>query len=328
MRASAGASDRAGLGIGRWHAVALAFAAALALLAALVPALAQAQGGGWETADPQKTDPPSNTTVVPRVPGSGQSGGRAQLAVSAFLTETSAVIAQGLVWRVYRDNASPGGKAALVSTVREASPTLKLDPGTYYINVAYGRANLTKKIAVTADQALKERFVLNAGGLRLVPVLASGEPAKTKLVSFDVESDERDEYGQRTKVVSGVKAGVALRLNAGLYSIVSTYGDANAVSRADVTVEAGKLSEVTLTHHAATVSFKLVTRGGGEAIADTQWSVLNAQGDSVKESSGALPTHFLAPGSYAVRAKRAGRVYKQDFSVKAGDNTLVEVIMP
>jgi hypothetical protein len=333
MGASAGASDRLGLGIGRRRAVALALALALAsalgLLAALVPALAQAPGAGWETAAPQKADqPPSNTTVVPRAPGSGQTGGRAQVAVSAYLTETSAVIAQGLVWRVFRDNAGPGGKAALVSTVREASPTLRLEPGTYYINVAYGRANLTRKIALIADQALKERFVLNAGGLRVVPVLASGEPANSKLVSFDVESDERDEYGQRTKIVSAVKAGVVLRLNAGLYSIVSTYGDANAVARADVTVEAGKLSEVTLTHHTATVSFKLVTRGGGEAVADTQWSVLNAQGDSVKESSGALPTHFLAPGSYAVRAKHAGRVYKHDFSVKAGDNTLVEVIMP
>jgi hypothetical protein len=88
------------------------------------------------------------------------------------------------------------------------------------------------------------------------------------------------------------------------------------------------LSEVTLTHPAATVSFKLVTRGGGEAIADTQWTILNAEGASVKESSGALPTHFLAPGSYAVRAKYSGRIYKQDFAVKAGDNTLVEVIMP
>jgi hypothetical protein len=29
-----------------------------------------------------------------------------------------------------------------------------------------------------------------------------------------------------------------------------------------------------------------------------------------------------------VRAKHAGRFYKQDFTVKAGDNRLVEVIMP
>jgi len=162
----------------------------------------------------------------------------------------------------------------------------------------------------------------------LRPGSASGERASEKLVSFDVESDERDEYGQRTKVVTGAKTGIVLRLNAGNYSIVSTYGDANALARADVSVEAGKLSEVTLTHPAAQVSFKLVTREGGDAIADTQWSVANAQGDTVKESSGALPSHILAPGTYAARATHAGRLYKRDFAVKAGDNVLVEVIMP
>ena len=271
--------------------------AALALTLALgvagsAPAVAQSQDqprspGGWETRDSRSAAPPgappANTTVVPRKPGAGQpAGGRGQVSVSAYLTETSPAIGQGLVWRVFRDNAAPGGKAALVSTSREASPTLRLDAGRYHINVALGRAHLTRKITLAADQALKERFVLNAGGLRVVPVLANGQPANPKLVSYDVVSDERDEYGQRTKIVSGVKAGIVLRLNAGIYSIASTYGDANALARADVTVEAGKLSEVTLAHAAAKVSFKLVTRRGGEAIADTQWSVMAANGDAVK----------------------------------------------
>jgi hypothetical protein len=316
----------------------------LRLLAAIALALSlqiSAPGGAFaqapssnswqtDTTDSQKSGPaPVNTTVVPRATAPGKAGGgQGQVTVAAYLTADSRAITQGLIWRVFREKAGPGGKAALLSTSREASPTLRLDAGTYYINVAYGRAYVTRKIAIAGDQTLAERFVLDAGGLRVVPALAGGEPANDKLVSYDVESDERDEHGQRTKVVAGVKAGTVLRLNAGAYSVVSTYGDANAVARADVAVEAGKLSEATLTHAAAKVSFKLVTRGGGEAIADTQWSVVSGQGDAVKESSGALPTHFLAPGSYAVRAKHAGRVYKRDFSVKAGDNALIEVIMP
>ena len=107
---------------------------------------------------------------------------------------------------------------------------------------------------------------------------------------------------------------MVLRLNAGIYSVVSTYGDANAVARADVTVEAGKLTEVTLPHAAAKVTFKLVTRRGGDAIADTQWSLATRQGEQVRESSGALPTHFLAPGAYVVSAKHAGRLYQREFS--------------
>lgn len=295
-------------------------AAALALWLAQPPALAQSPG---------QEQLPSNTTMVPRSPAAGRtSAAPGQLSLVAYLTDTSPAITQGLVWRVFRDSAGPDGRPQLVSTHKEPNPTLRLDPGTYSINVALGRANLTRKIAVAGEQTAREKFVLNAGGLRIVPVLATGERASEKLVSFDVESDERDEYGQRTKIVAGAKTGLVLRLNAGIYSIVSTYGDANAVARADVSVEAGKLSEVTLTHPAAQVSFKLVTREGGDAIADTQWSVANAQGDTVKESSGALPSHILAPGTYVARAKHAGRLFRRDFAVKAGDNVLVEVIMP
>jgi hypothetical protein len=309
----------------------LAAAAALAFSLPHIPAAAQApQAPAVGEADPANAqDPPANTTMVPRSQGTIKPGGApSQVSLVAHLTDASPPITQGLVWRVFRDKKGQGGKAQLVLTLKEPSPTVKLDPGTYRINVALGRANLTRKVAVAGDQPVREKFVLNAGGLRIVAVLTSGEPANEKLVAYDVESDERDEYGQRIKVVTGARAGLVLRLNAGNYSIVSTYGDANAVARTDVSVEAGKLSEVTLAHAAARVSFKLVTRSGGDAIADTQWSVLSGQGDSVKDSSGALPTHILAPGSYVVRAKHAGRFYKRDFAVKAGDNALVEVVMP
>jgi hypothetical protein len=300
--------------------------AATALALWLVQQTAGAQLPGWDASQEQ---PPANTTMVPRSPAASKPGGApGQVSLVAYLTDTSPPITQGLVWRVFRDSGRSDGKAQLVATHKEASPTLRLEPGTYRINVALGRANLTRKITVASDQPGSEKFVLNAGGLRIVPLLVSGERASEKLVSFYVESDERDEYGQRTKIVAGAKAGIVLRLNAGIYSIVSTYGDANAVARAEVSVEAGKLSEVTLTHPAAQVSFKLVTRGGGDAISETEWSVANGQGDTVKESSGALPSHILAPGTYVARAKHAGRLYKRDFAVKAGDNVLVEVIMP
>ena len=293
------------------------FAAGLARL----PATAQ-------TAPPAPQGPSETTTAVPRSPGAPKLGGLGQVTVSASLTQGSQPIAQGLVWRVFRDKSAAGGKGLLVSTHREAAPTLRLEPGTYWINAALGRANLTRKITVAGDRIDKAHFVLNAGGLRLIPVLADGAAANVKQVAFDVESDERDEHGQRTKVVTGAKAGAVLRLNAGIYSVVSTYGDANAIARAEVSVEAGRLSEVKIKHLAAEVSFKLVTRGGGDAVADTQWSLATSKGDVVKEMSGALPTHILAPGSYVVRATNAGRVYRRDFTVKAGDSTLVEVVMP
>jgi hypothetical protein len=300
--------------------------AAFACCLAPLPVAAQSPPG-WQT----DTSAPANTTVVPRSPAAPMPTGGAgigQVSLTARLTDHSQDITQGLVWRVFRDKSGPDGKPAFVSMHREPSPTLRLEPGVYLVNVAVGRANLTRKITVTGEQVARERFVLNAGGLRVNAVLASGEATGETSVSFDLQSDELDQHGERTKVVTGAKPGVVLRVNAGIYSIVSRFGDANAVARADVSVEAGKLSEVTLIHAAARVSFKLVTRRGGDAIADTQWSVTTSQGETVKESAGALPTHFLAPGTYVVNARHAGRTFRGDFTVRSGDSAQVEVVMP
>lgn len=300
--------------------------AALCMIFMQSHALAQS-GSNWRT---EADAPPANTTVVPRTPGiinPGDDSNLVAVRLTAHLTDDSQPITQGLVWRVFREKAGGGGTPSPIATQRTADPTLQLEPGTYLINVAYGRANITRRIAVT-PQTAEERFVLNAGGLRLIPVLASGKPAGDQPIVFDVQSDERDQYGQRTNVVTGAKPGVVLRLNAGIYSIVSTYGDANATARSDVSVEAGKLTEVTLTHPAAEVSFKLVTRPGGDAISDTKWNVSTRQGDTIKESAGALPRHFLAPGAYIVTARHAGRLFRREFAIKAGDVARIEVVMP
>lgn len=281
------------------------------------------------------TEPPpspqGNVTIVPRsapgpdaqAPAAGTVG---QVSLSASMTDDGQLIDQGLVWRVYRDKPGSDGRPRLVSLHREAMLTLRLEPADYVINVAYGRANLTRKITVAAGRPVQERFVLNAGGLRATLVLPGIDPTADRATVFDVYSDERDQLGQRKILVSGMRGGAILRLNAGIYNLVSTYGDANAITRADVAVEAGKLTEVTLTHQAAKVTLRLVARQGGEAIADTQWVITTRQGEIVKESVGALPSHILAPGGYIATAKNAGLAFQREFTVQGTQPIQVEVV--
>jgi hypothetical protein len=127
--------------------------------------------------------------------------------------------------------------------------------------------------------------------------------------------------------MTGAKPSLVIRLNSGIYRIVSQYGDANAKIEADVTVEAGKLTEATVTHTGGKATFKLVTHPGGEATPDTRWTVQTADGEIVKESVGALPTHILAPGKYVVTASSAGHLFKNSFTINDGDVTNVEVLM-
>ena len=251
-----------------------------------------------------------------------------QVTLIALLTQDGQRIDQGLVWRVFQaTKPAPDAKNSLVSIHREASPVLKLLPGDYTVNAAFGRANLTRRINVKPGMPSVEPFILNAGGLRLTALVGKGDPAPANGVTYDVYSDERDQFGNRAKIMASAKPGLILRLNSGIYHIVSTYGDANAVVGADVTVEAGKLTEATVTHSAAKVTFKLVTHAGGEALADTQWSIVDTHGEVVKESVGALPTHVLAPGGYTATAKSAGRAFRRDFTVQPGDTAQVEIIM-
>ena len=66
---------------------------------------------------------------------------------------------------------------------------------------------------------------------------------------------------------------------------------------------------------------------GGEAIANTAWTILTSAGDTVDEENGAFPTLVLLEGSYSAVARYKDKIYERDFTVKAGVNTDVEVLM-
>ncbi len=304
---------------------------------ATVPAAAQSLPETWDTgvnpapAAPQAASPadgtaPATTTTIPRNDTS-EAGEAAQVRLVAILTNEGQRIDKGVVWRIYSEDKAADGKVKLVSSLREASPLVKLQPGSYVVNAAYGRANLTRKLDVAATPAeVVERFVLNAGGLR-VSAAISGAPAPLHAVSYSIYSD-RDQSDNRKLVLSAAKPGLIIRLNAGIYHIVSSYGDTNAIVESDVTVEAGKLTEAAVAHAAAKVTFKLVTRTGGEALADTQWTIQTPQGQTIKESMGALPSHILAPGNYVVVAKHQSKAFNRSFTVKDGETTQIEVLIP
>lgn len=245
----------------------------------------------------------------------------------ALLTEAGEEIDRGVVWRIFQSGALASDIPLLKKTLTTAKASALLQPGSYIINAAFGRANLTRKIVVEPGTNRIERFVLNAGGLRLHPLLAGGQAAPPGSVVFDIFSDELNRFGNRTRVITGAKPNVIIRLNSGIYHIVTTYGDANAKVRADVTVEAGKLTEAKVTHAAARIAFKLVARPGGEAMADTSWQLTNAKGVIVKRSQGAIPSHILAAGDYVISATYRDKVYSNSFSVTAGRDEQIEVIM-
>jgi hypothetical protein len=243
----------------------------------------------------------------------------------ALITDVGPKLQTGLTWRIYNAKPSADGSYALISTHREATPTAALLPGEYLVNAAYGLSNLTKKIKVEGGKSLDEKFVLNTGALALRGVLANGQECPEGSVRFDILSDEEDQFGKRRTILADAPGHTVIRLNAGAYHIVSLYGDTNAKVDADVTVEPGRITEATIKHTGAKITFRLVQSLGGEALANTKWTILTSAGDTVKSAVGALPTHILAAGSYAVIADHAGQKYTRKFSIEPGADKQVEV---
>jgi hypothetical protein len=127
-------------------------------------------------------------------------------------------------------------------------------------------------------------------------------------------------------MVTAVMTGDVILVPEGTYHIVSNYGDANSTVRSDIRVVAGKLADTTVSHRAAIITLKLVNERGGEARANTQWSVLTPGGDAIKESIGAFPRVILAEGEYRAIARNDSRTYEGAFRVVNGVDAEVEVI--
>ena len=145
-------------------------------------------------------------------------------------------------------------------------------------------------------------------------------------ISFNVFKGSQFEPGDRRPIAEHLMTGSVVAVPEGTYYIVSHYGDANAVVRSDIRVQAGKLTDVTVTHRAAAITLKLVAEKGGEALANTAWSVLTPGGDVIKESIGAFPRVILAEGEYRAIARNEGKVFEREFKVSTGVDGDVEVL--
>lgn len=258
------------------------------------------------------------STVAPR--------DAATLSMTARLTPDGPPLGTGVVWRVFAEAQGPNGTRELVAERHGGSADFVLKPGGYFIYCGFGYAGTTEHVVVGAGLKV-ESVVLNAGGVRLAAVTGKDRPPLgPDDLSFDIFAQELDSHGEPKAVALDVAPGQIVRLPAQTYNVVANYGDANARTTADIDVKAGKLSDITLTEKAAKITLKLVSSEGGEAIANTRWSVLTQAGDLVTTGVGAFPSFVLAEGDYTVIANHEDGQFQRIVSVVSGENADVEVL--
>ena len=244
--------------------------------------------------------------------------------LEALVTDGGKTIGEGLTWRVFAAKPDSAGQLVLAAKSDDAVAQIKLAPGNYVVHVAYGRAQASDTLTVKEGENDKS-LILGAGGLRLNAAVTGDVPIPINLLRFDVFTTGTSD-ADRALVAQNLGANDIVTVNAGTYHIVSYFGDVNAVVRADLRVEPGQLTDATLYHKAAQISFKLVSEAGGEAIADVDWTVKTADGTSVYTNTGAFPSTVLQEGDYLVLAKRGDKVYNRQFQVQPGQPKEIEVL--
>ncbi len=262
---------------------------------------------------------PSMAQTLPAPPN-----GQVALAVSARFGRDAPPLGGGLIWRGYSAKADATGVFRLIKEEKAAAPTFVLPVGNYVVYASLGLAGTAKAVQLRGEP-VREVFEIPAGAIRLEGRVGNVR-IPTGQISFDIYTGSQFDTVERRPIAQGVLTGDVVLLPEGTYYVVSNYGDGNSVVRSDLRVQAAKLTDTVDTHRAAVITLKLVNDPAGEALANTQWTVLTPGGDVIKESIGAFPRVVLAEGDYHVIARNEGKTFQRDFKVITGVDGEVQVL--
>jgi len=319
--------------------LALGWLSAFALPGA--PALAQAPGdspAAPSNLPPSLTSPPPLIGVPPPAPAPSvqppaETAPRQPVSFNAvYAPGDIQAIRSGLNWRVFDARANDDGSHVLVAESNQATPTFNLPDGDYIIHAACGLAGAAKPFSVNGAQG-SERVVMNAGALKVQGTLGDAPIPSAKL-NIMVYLPDRDDPEAKL-ILPNLKADEPECLPEGNYHIASRLMDVtagaatptNSTVYADLHVQAGKLTAGTLRHRAATMTLKLVNNPGGEALANTSFSILTPGGDVIREMIGAFPSLVLAEGEYVAIARHDNKTYQATFKVTSNQDRDIEVLV-
>ena len=268
---------------------------------------------------PPAAQPAPMPSAAPIVPA-----GQVALYVNARLSRDQLPISGNVVWRVFPEKPDEAGAFKVLREATASATTFLLPPGNYVVHASFGYAQAIKLVHLRSE-TVRETFDIAAGGIRI-----EGRVGDTKIpagqIHFSIYRGSQFEPGDKRPLAQNVQPGDIILVSEGTHHVVSHYGEGNAVVRSDIKVESGKLTDVMVTHRAAVITLKLVEKEDGEAVANTQWSVLTPGGDIIKESSGAFPRVVLAEGDYRVIARNEGRSFEHDFKVTTGIDAEIAVL--
>jgi hypothetical protein len=198
------------------------------------------------------------------------------------------------------------GKAAIADA--------HLAAGEYMVEANYGTVHLLEPVTLQAGTKLEVDFILNVGRMRVLPNVEGVGSLSTgcRNMVYALNGFSRGQL-----VAVSHTPGEVLNLSAGSYRVESRFDGGNVVAVTDVTVKAGVMSAVTISHKAGIARLPLLI--------DAKWSFATEQGEVLAPLTGASGELVLKPGNYVATALIAGEKRETKFSIVAGQTS--EIIL-
>jgi hypothetical protein len=252
--------------------------------------------------EPQGLDASPSHDIAIEIVAPGQEG----LELSARLTDDGGLIELPMHWLIRNQDGET------VYSGMTPGADVSVPPGEYTVDIRYDAVKLTSYVTLLEANRLMVSYVLNAGGMRILPrVKDVGLPAArptSRIFALGGEANGR-------LVATSEVPGEIIRMPEGDYRIESRFAAGNAAAVVDVHVNAGKLSAVEIDHKAGLA--RLAVAG----LADTPvtWSIRNAAGEPVAAAEGANADVVLLPGTYTASASVAGETLTATFQIASGE---------
>lgn len=228
------------------------------------------------------------------------------LELSAKLSEDGGIIQRPVLWTVKQAD------GPVVYTGDEPVANFASDPGDYEVTARYGTVTVKRNVTLLQGQRLGVSFVLNVGGLRVLPRVGdlarpSARP-ETRIFATSGLSN-----GQLIAV--STIPGEIVRLGAGSYRIESRFNPGNVIKETTVDVRPGLLSAIELDLPAGVA--RLAARATG---ADVVWTISARNGEALPPITGTAADVVLKPGAYTASAIVGGTESRLDFSISPGES--------
>ncbi|WP_421695236.1 hypothetical protein [Aestuariivirga sp.] len=232
--------------------------------------------------------------------------GREGIELTARLTAEGGPIQRNISWSIRTDD---GGT---VYESGDGTVDVSLPPGDYVVDASYGATTLTRTVSLPPGTRLKAGIVLDAGGLRIEPLLSGVEvPAVAARIRVYALSGGR--LGRLMAL--SVTPGEVIRLPAGTYRVESQVSSGNVKAVADVHVTAGRVASVKIGHKAGLARLAFV----GSPNAKVLWEVEDGSGLSFLTRKGLTANVTLLPGTYTARAEVGAELLTATFNIGAGE---------